>query len=571
MKKALIIVSIFIFLLFSCAPVQPEKKLRTAKGNVNYGGSLRVNQNHPLISLYPHLITDHVSAHIGSHLYENLVKFDSKDLSILPSIATNWEMDATGTIYTFTLKKGVFFHDNVCFPDGKGRELKASDVKYTFELLCTPGPFNQTFGSTLKGRLKGADEYYESSSDEAVKNLSGIKILDDYTIQLILEKPNFSFLYILASPPMGIVAKEAVGKYGNMLKVGTGPFVYTENKLSDDVILVRNENYHGTDSLGNQLPYLDTLKFSFIDSKTEELKAFQERKIDLIIGLPSESVKEVVESHINAFQKEPPVFILDRSPELTTHFYEFNTSNSVFKDKKLRQAFSYAIDRNRILNEVLKGEAFGPGIYGISPPSFEAYDITQIKGYSYDPDKAKKLLAEAGYPGGKDFPAIKLVVSAEASRNMAVALDVSKQIKKVLNIDINLDIVPYAVNLEDSRFSRGDIIRSAWIADYPSPESFLSLLYGKPVPKTMDLPSFPNTTRYINPQFDSLFESGISAADKKAANTYFLQAEQMMMEDAPLLVLWYDEKYRLYQSNVRNFYPNPINYWDFSQVYLNKK
>ncbi|HET6244420.1 MAG: ABC transporter substrate-binding protein [Bacteroidetes bacterium] len=571
MKKNILIPIFLLSLLFSCtSPSVEENKPRSVKGNVVYGGTLRINKNRPMISLYPPYITDLVSSHVSSQIYEGLVKFDSKDLSILPSLATKWEIDSSGTIYTFTLKKGVFFHDDQCFAQGKGRELKASDIKYTFELLSTPSPFNHSFNFTLKGKLKGADEFYESSVLESKPELSGIKVIDDYTFQLFLNSPNSTFLYILASPSMVILAEEAVKHYGHMLTIGTGPFMYSQNNNSGNLILTRNSMYHGYDVLGNQLPYLDSIEFSFIESKKEELVAFQAKKVDLIIGLPSESIREVVENQIGDFKLDPPNYILDRSLELVTQFYEFNTTNSIFKDKRLRQAFSYAVDKNRIFNDVILGEAFGPGIHGISPPSFIGYDITAIKGYDFDPEKARKLLSEAGYPNGKNFPSIKLSISSGESKNTAVALEFSRQIKKVLNVDIELEILPYSTLIENSKYAKGDITRSAWIADYPSPESFLSMFYGTGVPLSNDLPSFPNTTRFVNTKFDSLFQAGVNTVNQRESYNFFLRAEQLMIEEAPVMVLWYDEKYRLYQSNVRNFHPNPINYWDFSQVYKDK-
>jgi len=263
---------------------------------------------------------------------------------------------------------------------------------------------------------------------------------------------------------------------------------------------------------------------------------------------------------------------LERSADMSTQFYEFNLNNAVFKGdgngKKVRQAISYAIDRDKIIEKVLSGEAYGPGIYGITPPLFKGYNNSTIKGYSFDPEKAKALLAEAGYPDGDDFPTIKLELNSGGFRNTSVAFEVQKQLSAVLNINVELEIVPMSKLLEDRRNAKGDMFRRAWIADYPSPENFLLLLYGKNVPADLSEPSFLNSTRYINAEFDALYESGITADSLDEKYDNFVKAEQIAMNDAPVLVLWYDEEYRLLQSNIHNFHINAMHYRDFSEVYF---
>ncbi|MFN7013523.1 MAG: ABC transporter substrate-binding protein, partial [Bacteroidia bacterium] len=570
------IVAFFLisFFVFSCKTSENQEDIDVSqnkgKGGVVYGGTLRVNETEPISSLFPHLFTDLVSSHVASQIYEGLVKFNAKDLSILPALAESWSVNQDGTIYTFKLKKGVFFHDDVCFPNGQGREFNAQDVKYSFERLATWHPDNAMFAATIKKLLKGANDYYEASvSKKPDFEFEGVKVIDEYTVEFHLEAPSSSFLYTLANPCLSIFPKEAYEKYGNLTRIGTGPFMFLQNNNSDGtLILVKNPKYHKKDTLGNQLPFIDTLIYTFISSKKAELEEFQKGNLDIIIGLPSESIKDVVETQIADFQNRPPKFILDRSPELATQFYEFNTVVDIFKNKKVRQAISYAIDRDKIVDDILKGEAYGPGIYGITPPSLRNYDVSSIKGYKQDKEKAKKLLADAGYPNGKGFPSIKLVLNSGGSKNTNVALEIQKQLRDVLNINLELEIVPLSVKLEESRMGRGDMFRSAWIADFPSAENFLLLTYGKTVPKTLNEPSWPNVSRFVNTQFDELYEKALITQNQEEKNKLLIQAEQLMMDEAPLLILWYDEKYRMYQARVNNFYSNPLNYWDFSSVYL---
>ncbi|PCJ85624.1 MAG: peptide ABC transporter substrate-binding protein [Flavobacteriales bacterium] len=536
-----------------------------------YGGCFTISQTEYITSLYPLSTIDVYSSTIARQIFEGLVKLNTKDLSVIPSLAESWEVDETGTVYTFHLKKDVKFHDDPCFNNAKGREMTASDVKFSLETLCTQSEDNLMFNLILKDKLLGANEYYEvSASGKPDFDLEGLKVIDDYTIQMTLSSANSSFLYLLALTAASIVPSEAIEKYGNQATIGTGPFTLSPgpNLKAEQFVLLKNRNYHGVDSLGNQLPFIDSVKIAMLDSKRAELEAFKKGNVDVVIGLPSESIKEIVEEQISNFQSQPPLYILDRSPEMATQYYVLNLTREVFKDKRVRQALNYAIDRNRIIENILKGQAFGPGHHGITPPSFKDYDISQIKGYSFNPDKAKQLLAEAGYPEGKGFPQIKLELNSSGFKNTSIAIEIQKQWSKTLEINIDLEVVPLAKKLDDELFGRADVFRSGWIADVPWPVDFLHLFYGKNVPESLEEPSHPNSSRYVNPEFDELYEKGLAASDKSESYQYFAQAEQVLMDDAATIILFYTESYVLIQSDVRNYFSNPMNYRDFSQIYF---
>jgi len=570
MKKSLFfILSLMVFYTSCSNPKDDSPEGKVAKGDKVYGGTLRLNETEKYQSLYPLSITDVVSAHIASQIYEGLVKFNPRDLSIVPCLAEKWEINAAGTAYLFHLKKGVLFHDDACFSDGKGREVKASDVAYSFKLLCTDSKENMNFGASFKGRVLGADKFFVESKGKPNGEVEGIKVIDDYTIEITLIAPSTSFLYALAVPSTAIVAKEAVEKYGTDMKVGTGPFIFTTGS-SENVLLKRNNNYHISDSTGNQLPFLDSVIISFLPTKKQELENFQNGDLSIIVGLPSESVKDMVENQIADFQNKPPKYVLERSPEMISQYYEFNLSKAPFNNKKVRQAFSYAIDRNKIVEDVLKGEAYGPAVNGLCPPTFKGYDITKITGYDFDAEKAKKLLAEAGYPNGKGFPKIKIELNSGGSKNTNVVLEIQKQLLDVLNVNVDFEVVPLLQKLEDASYGRAEIFRSAWFADFPSPENFLWVLHGASVPASLDIPSYPNSPRYKNPEFDKLFDAGKSAKTQEESYANFMKAEQIAIDDAPLMVLWYDESYRLVKSAVHGFSSNPMRYNDYSHVYFKK-
>jgi oligopeptide transport system substrate-binding protein len=548
------------------------KGLSLGEGGKIYGGVLNVSQSENLTNIFPHGIVDVYTEMVASHVFESLVKFDAKTLEIKPAVAESWNVSSDGLVYTFKIKKGIKFHDNPVF-GGKNRELVAKDVLFSFELACTNHEHNIMFTSTLKDRLTGANEFYDATTDgtNKVTQLTGVKVIDDYTIQLTLAKPFLPFISILASSSLSIIPEEAYKKYGVNITIGSGPFMVPEGqKINDDskIVLIRNPVYHVSDTLGNQLPFLDTLQIFIIDSKKAELEEFEKENLHIVDGLPAESIREIVEEQIANFQNKPPKFLLDRGPTMGTEYYEFNTQHEALRDKRVRQALNYAIDRNKIIDKVLKGEAYGPGENGICPPTFKGYDIRSINGYTYDIRKAKQLMAQAGYPNGKNFPTIKLELNSGGYKNTNVAFEIQKQLMDNLNVNIDLEVVPFAQKLKDEQYGRSDIFRTAWVADYPNPQNFLFLFYGKHVPEDINEISYPNVTRYKNSEYDQLYSQALSAASKKESYALLAEAEAIMMDDAPIMVLWYNEKYKLIRSNIRNFYTNPMNYRDFSIVYF---
>lgn len=567
MKKTLLFLPLAL-LLASCSNDPSTNRPKEAKGNRAYGGTLRYNETEQFQTLFPLEITDAISSHIASQVYEGLVKFNPGTLEVIPALASKWDIDASRTVYTFHIRSNAYFHDNECFPDGKGRKVTAQDFEYAFRLLCTGGNNAYNFNSSFKDRLKGASKFNKEGG-----TLEGVKVLSDSVLQLTLEKPSNSFLYILANPATCVLAKEAVEKHGNKVHVGTGPFIVQEIKSdTSGVVLVRNNNYYGTDKFGNQLPFLDTIKVSFIDSKKAELEAFEAGKLDFVWGMNKESIISLVENNISMF-KNPAKYELERNAEMVTQLYEFNTTRPPFNDVRVRKAFCYAINRNKIIEGVLRGEAYGPGINGISPPALKDYNTTEIKGYDFDPEMARKLFAEAGYktpgnPKGKDFPNVRLVVNSGGAKNTNVASEIQSQLHDILGVNMDFVNVTFQQKLDDARYARSDMFRSAWVADFPSAENFLSLYYGAEVPDSLNKPSFPNTTRYRNPEYDKLFEAGKAAATIEEANKLFLQAEQLMMNDAPSMILWYDDNFRLKQANVQNLKNNAMRYYDFSEVFI---
>lgn len=547
-----------------------------AKGGVYYGGVFRLNWVTNFRSLYPQNVTEVTAFNITSQVYEGLVKLSPKDLSIEPCLATRWEHNDSNTVWTFHLRKGVKFHDDPCFPDNKGREVTAKDFKWCFDLLCTAYPQNGQFEVTFKDRVAGANEYYNASADKKplpAGGVSGIQAVNDSTLTIRLSSPFGGFMNLLTEPGCCVFPKEAYDKYNIEMRihmVGTGPFMMKEVIEEQSIVLTRNPNYWDYDQYGNQLPYLDAVKFTFLHEKKAELLQFQEGNLEMMYQIPTEITQQIL-GQLNGANAGKVDYSLDVKPAMSTYFFGFQMNDPLFKNKLLRQAFCCAIDRLAIVNSVMQGEG-SPGDYGIVPfGAFPGYNYNLVKDfYKFDPNRAKELMAKAGYPGGKGFPEdVTLQTSSDGGqRNVQIAEVVQNMLKENLGITVKINAVPLPQH-EDA-FLRGKVplFRELWSADYPDPQTFLNTLYGANVPKDTSAMAYTNSTRYVNPEFDSLYVHALLATSDSVRYRLFAEADKVALEDAPYLCIYYEENYYLYHNYVKNFYGNSMDYLDFTKVYI---
>jgi peptide/nickel transport system substrate-binding protein len=509
---------------------------------------------------------------VAAQVYEGLFKFDQADITQLkPALAERYETNADKTVYTFYLRQNVYFHEDPCFGDQNTRRLTAEDVVFMFEQLCTPHRLNQSF-HLVKGIVRGAGAYFQAKlAGQEPGRLEGVRVVDNHTVEVTLEKPNAMFLYNLARPGAMVFPKEALAHYGEQLQshvVGTGPFKLSQLDEDNAILLTKHKKYYLKDSFGNSLPLLNAVHIRFIKEKKMELLEFKKGNLDMMYRLPTDHIIEILEASAQDEAGGYSQYDLQREPEMSTQFIAFNIGDGVFKDVHVRKAFSFAIDRKKILDYVLNGEGYDIGQFGFTPPSFKNYPVNQIKGYTFHLDSARYYLKKAGYPDGKGFPTITLDLNAEGERHTHVAVEIQKQLKDHLNIRLELNIIPIAQLAEKSTRGNYEMLRMAWVADYPSPENFLWKFYGKNLPVQPEQPSYPNFTRYLNPAYDIFYEKALNSYTEEEALSFFRKAEQVLINDAPVMVLWYDEGYRLLQTYVKNFPSNPMQFRDFTEVYL---
>lgn len=552
-----------LFISYSCSEISNKKKFKYAGGTFNY-----VISNEPS-TLIPRNVNDLYSSTLLNQIYEGLVELDPKTLETKAGLAKDWSISSDGKIIRFELRENVFFHRHASI---KGKnQLTPEDVVFSIELACTPheNEASSAYYSIYKGLLEGTDEFYNKEAD----HISGLRIKGNF-VEMHLTQRDADFVNKLTQTSALIVSRKAIRAGLEENLIGTGPFIFKENRARNgrkEIVLERNKDYYKKDDHGFRLPYIDTLILKVESEKLKQLEMFENGESHLIEGLPPSKISLMLgEENIDDFNSSPPKYILIRKPLLATQYYYFNLLKPEFKDVRVRQAFNYAINRDSIIANVLSNQAFGKGDAGLIPPAvFSGYDSEKAKknGYSFDSIKARKLLSLAGYPDGKDFPAIQLKFN-KGTIHSAVAQEVKKQIKAILNIEIQLEGVAFDEKLKDQKLANGDLFRTSWFAEYYSPESFLMTAYGKTVPEDSTQPSLTNYSRYQSEQFDELFERAIVSDEIVERYRLFSEAESVLMEDAPYIILWYEETIKIVYSNVRNLQLNEMNSYTFKNVYL---
>lgn len=559
-----ILLAILLPVLFSCS--QDERK------QFEYaGGSVSIAIDNEPSTYIPRNISDYYSASVITQISEGLVGLDSKTTKIIPKISSSWTKSADGKKYTFTIRKDVLFHPHEVFKTPEDRKLTVGDIIGSFERGCRKNEDGVTpalYSLMLSGTVKGADEYFRGEKNK-IEGITG----GDHEVTFELIHPDQNFMFKLAHITASIGSNKIAEQNKETDCIGTGPFMYNKYVASDvpSLVLVKNPDYYKIDEQGNALPYLDSLNFIFQSRKLEQLDLFEQGQIDIIQGLPPSRITQMMNERMEDFNSKPPKLNLNNNPLLETNFYFFNMQDERFKDPKVRMAFCYAVNKKVIGREILRNQFYDLGTYGIVPPvgsALKGYDFSLIEKYGYQQDieKARKLIAEAGYPNGEGFGKVHLRYNVNDIHS-AVADEFSQQIFSVLGITVNIDGSTFDQLMHDAEIGNGDIFRLGWSADYPSPETFLMNFYGKVVPQDPTEASGINYSRYVNPKFDELFEKAVNSERASEQMHLFAQAEVELLKNPPFIALWYTGDIEINQFYLRNFYFNALDHMDFTYVY----
>ena len=541
------------------------------KYKIWYGGIFRINEVENFKNLYPHSLTDAISSHIGSQIYQGFFRLNQKTLKVEKCLAEDYSVNEDATVWTMTLRDGVYFHDDPCFDGGKGRKVTVEDFKYCFDKLCESYPDNKLY-ELFQDRVVGAKEYFEStqSGSPLEGGVSGVKIIGN-SIEITLKSPFSAFDKVLSHNACWVFPREAWDKYGSDMRakcVGSGPFKVDVIKEGVQVRLVRNENYWELDEHGNKLPYINIIKTTFTQDKKTELSSFQSGKLDMIWKLPVEEMSSVLGTLKEAQNGENTEFQYQHKRGMSTQFYCFLHTSELFSDLRVRKAFNLAINREDLVKYTLQGEG-EPGIHGFVP-DFGAYDNKTIKGFDFDPERARELMAESGHTDGKGLENITLYINEGGSTNILLAEAIQNQLRENIGVKINIEPLQMPVHIQKFQTGQEDFWRIAWVADYPDPENFLKLFYGKNVPADPTAESFPNFSRYTNPQFDEMFEKALAEVDDDTRDELFHSCDSLLIADAAFMPIYYDDYIRLLKLNVRAFPQNAMEYRDLSRVFFSR-
>jgi oligopeptide transport system substrate-binding protein len=504
----------------------------------------RYNQASGLASLDPAFAKDQSGIWVCNQLYNSLVQLDNQ-LSVKPCIAKSWEISGDGLTYTFHLRTDVKFHDNACFESGKGRTVNAGDVVFSL--------------SRITDRHTASPGAWIFNKD--VDTLKPFTALNDSTFQLKLQRPFRPMLGILSMQYCSVIPYEAIKKYGADFRahaVGTGPFMLRNWKEGTALIMVKNPDYFETDSNGKQLPYIDGIKVTFIDNKKTEFLSFKQKQLDFISGLDGSYIDEVLDENGNLKTDLNDKFNLLKTPYLNTEYFGFLMQGDVainpLLNKKIRQAINYGFDRREMIKYLRKGVG-RPAESGFTPYGLPSFDSEKVRGYTYDADKARKLLKEAGFENGKGLPEIKLYTNETYKE---FALFVSKQLEQ-LGLNVKIEIDNPSILREWMTQGKVNFFRGSWLADYPDAENYFAVFYSKNG-------SPPNYTRFNNSAYDQLYEAALAENDDAKRYELYHQMEKIIIDEAPVVPLFYDEVLRFSQKNIEGLEPNALNLLDIKHI-----
>jgi oligopeptide transport system substrate-binding protein len=505
----------------------------------------RYNQSSDISSLDPAYVVAQSEIWAVHQIFNGLVQLDSK-LNIVPCIAKHWTISADGLTYTFYLRADVYFQDDSLFANGKGRSVTAQDFVYSLNRIIDPAVAS-------KGAWIFNDKVDKSNPFVAV---------NDSVFQINLKRPFSPMLGILTMQYCDVVPKEIVEHYGREFAhhpVGTGPFSFKLWKPEEVLILSRNNNYFERDSAGNRFPYIDGVSVSFVSTKQTEFLKFLQGDLDFISDVDA-SFKDVVLTKDATLQpKYADKIYLDKSEYLNTEYLGIlqqpvNRIPNPLLKLNVRQALSYAIDRQSSITYLRNGVGI-PAYSGFVPEGISSFDSSKVKGYNYNPEKAKQLLSEAGYPNGNGLPEIVLSAS---SLNENSCLLIEKDLQNV-GFKVRLDIMQGKALREMMMKQQVILFRGSWIADYPDAENYLACFYSK-----NDAP--PNYTRFKSRTFDKLYDEAMSTTNDSLKNNLYQKMDQLVMDSAVIVPLYYDEVIRFIRKNISGLKNNPQNLLDLRTV-----
>lgn len=490
--------------------------------------------------LDPHIVTGIPEANVISALLEGLVRLDSKTLQPVPGVASSWDISDDGMIYTFHLRKEAHWSN--------GDPVTAGDFVWTWWRALQPALGNQY--AYMLFAIDNAEAYANGEITDFAK--VGVKALDDHTLRVTLTNPTPYFLQLLDHQSTYPVHRATIEKFGAADEratrwtrvgnyVGNGPFFLTEWKLNKIIQVRKNPHYWNAHSVR-----LNGIDFHPIENVSTEERMFRADQLHITGTIPIDKVA--------VYQREHPE-LLQIAPYLGTYYYRFNVRKPELQDQRVRRALNLAIDRKAIVERVTKGGE-APA-YTFTPPDTMGYTASSDLGF--DPESARQLLADAGYPDGAGFPNVELMFNtSEGHRKIAVAMQ--QMWKKNLNIDISLVNQDWKVFLNSVNVGDYTISRAGWIGDYVDPNTFLDMWVTD---------GGNNQTGWSNKRYDQIILKLAPAAETQEKRYRLLrEAESILLEELPVLPIYIYTSKSLVKPSVHGLESNLLDHIDYTRLWL---
>lgn len=554
----------------------------TFKSHQDPPHTLHLSVPEKIKGLDPIYAEDLYSGTILAQSYETLLEYHylKRPYTLTPQLAEKMpEVSADGLTYTFHLKKGVLFQDDPCFKNtgGKGRELVAEDVLYSFKRLADPKLTSNGWW-IFDDRIVGLNEWRETSSKAGVSDYSseiqGLKALDRYTVQVKLKKRSQLLLYVLAMPYTSIVPREAVEHYGKEFinhAVGTGPFRLAEYNPNSKVIFKKNPTFRKElypsegepedqqvgllADAGKQLPLADQVNVEVYVEMQPMWLNFLSGKLD-VSSIPKDNFSSAItpNGQLRSELASQGIHLL-KAPMLDVTHASFNMADPVLgKNKALRQALSLAYDEQSFIDLFYNGAAIPA--QGPIPPGLEGYDAKFRNPYrQFNLARAKELLAQAGYPEGKGLPPLEYAsVASSVGRQQTEYL---QKMFGAIGVKLNVNTHSWPQFLETVKNKKAQIWEYAWAGDYPDAENFLQLFYSK------NASPGQNDSNYSNPEFDRLYVKSLDLPAGPERTALYKKMSDLLVEDAPWIFGAHRMRFTLFQKWLKNYKPHEFSHGNF--------
>lgn len=493
----------------------------------------RYNEHANITSLDPAFAKDQRNIWAVHQIYNSLVKLDDS-LNIVGDLAKSWQVSNDGLTYSFELKEGITFYD----PAGTyNRAVNARDVVYSLRRLTDP---------QLAAPGAWTMEYVAS-----------IQATDYSSVSIELSRPFPAFMGILSMKFCSVIPHGYTATAIRDQPVGTGPFYLKRWEENIKMVLRRNPNYHERDTKGRPLPYLEAVAITFKSEKQTELLELKQGKLDFISGLDPSYKDELLTTTGNLKPAYRNQINIQKAPFLNTEYLGINLNSSApeLQSPLIRRALNLAFDRV-IMIKYLRNNIGTPAVHGMIPTGLQGGGL--IHGYSYNPEEARQLVAQFKKKSGIAQPEVTITTGANY-------LDLCEYIQKeveAVGIKVIVEVMPPSTLRQARKKGSLDIFRSSWIADYPDAQNYLSLFYSKN--KT---PYGPNYTSFEDSTYDRLYTTSLSEKDHGKRLEQYRAMDSLVMEQAAVIPLYYDQSIRFVGKNIHNFVSNPVNLLNISQVY----